>query len=90
MQAHPCGGGTMARKKSSGAEDFMDLVAILPWWAGVLLALVSYLVLHQLAATPNAAGIQPGQIGGFVGRSLIAAFAFVGQLIVPVLCLMHC
>jgi restriction system protein len=77
----------MARKKSSGAEDFMDLVAILPWWAGVLLALVSYFVLHQLAATPNAAGIQPGQIGGFVGRSLIAAFAFFGQLIVPVLCL---
>ena len=77
----------MARKRSSGAEDFMDLVAKLPWWAGVLSAIVSLLVLHQLAALPNASQIQPGQSGGFVGRSMIAAFAYAGQLIVPVLCL---
>lgn len=32
------------RKKTSPAEDLMDLVAMLPWWAGVGLALVSYLL----------------------------------------------
>ncbi|MBC7601596.1 MAG: restriction endonuclease, partial [Ramlibacter sp.] len=29
------------RKKTSPAEDLMDLVAMLPWWAGVGLALIS-------------------------------------------------
>lgn len=47
----------MARnKKKSTAEDFMDIVAMLPWWAGVALALVSYLILHQMAAMPACRG----------------------------------
>lgn len=29
------------RKKSSPAEDLIQLVAMLPWWAGVALALLS-------------------------------------------------
>jgi restriction system protein len=36
------------RRKSSPAEDFMDLVSVMPWWAGVALALTSYVVLHGL------------------------------------------
>ena len=32
----------------------MDLVAMLPWWADVLLALLSYLLLHRVAAQPLA------------------------------------
>ncbi|MNV74807.1 hypothetical protein D3C71_1680580 [compost metagenome] len=40
------------RRKSSTAEDLMDLVALLPWWAGVVLALVSYWVLHAIATRP--------------------------------------
>lgn len=33
------------RRKSSPAEDLMDLVAMLPWWVGVALAIVLYLIL---------------------------------------------
>ncbi|HYN60904.1 MAG TPA: restriction endonuclease, partial [Rubrivivax sp.] len=37
----------MARRgRTSPAEDIMDLVAMLPWWVGVVLALASYLLLH--------------------------------------------
>jgi restriction system protein len=75
------------KRKQSGAEDFMDVVALLPWWGGVALALVSYLVLHQMAATPKATALQSGQMADFVGRNMLAMFAFVGQLIVPFLCL---
>ena len=77
----------MARKKQSPAEDVMELVAMLPWWVGVLLAIVSYLVLHQMSATTKAVSLQPGQIGNFVSRSMVAMLAFYGQFIVPVLCL---
>jgi restriction system protein len=78
----------MARRKQSAAEDFMDLVAMLPWWGGVVLALVSYLFLHQLAATPKVVTVQPGQIADMVTRSMVAAFAYAGQVIVPFICLM--
>ena len=34
----------MARKKkTSPLEDMMDLVALLPWWGGVAIAIVGYL-----------------------------------------------
>ena len=38
------------RKRTRTADDLLELVAILPWWAGVLLALVSYFVLHTIAS----------------------------------------
>jgi restriction system protein len=40
----------MARRKRTGvAEDLMDLIAMLPWWGGVALAVVMYLMLHHVA-----------------------------------------
>jgi restriction system protein len=78
----------MARKKQSPAEDLMDGVAMLPWWAGVLLALISYLVLHQFAVPPRPVAVQPSQMGDFVGRSLVAAFALFGQYLLPFFCLL--
>jgi len=65
----------------------MDLVAMLPWWGGVALALVSYVVLHQLSVPPKASSLHPGQLADFVQRSMLAMFAFYGQLLVPILCL---
>ena len=63
------------------------MVAMLPWWAGVGLALVSYIVLHRLAQPPSVAGIQGGQMGGFLAGSLVSGLATIGQLLVPMACL---
>lgn len=76
----------MARRKTSPAEDVVDLVALLPWWGGIALALVSYLVLHHFATAPQGT-LQPGQLGSFVQRSLLLGFASVGQILFPILCL---
>lgn len=65
----------------------MDLVAMLPWWMGVALALVSYFLLHRMSVAPQVTALQPGQMGGFLHRSLVAMFAFYGQFIVPAICL---
>ena len=76
------------RKKTSPAEDIMDLVAMLPWWAGVALALILYIVLHKLAAmSPNLTGLKPGQMGGALQQTMIAALAYPAQFILPFLCL---
>ena len=78
----------MARRgKTSPAEDIMDLVAMLPWWVGVVLALVSYLLLHGVASQQVVATAQPSQVGAMVTQTLWKTLAGVGQYILPILCL---
>ncbi|QDZ29565.1 restriction endonuclease [Noviherbaspirillum sp. UKPF54] len=78
----------MGRKRnSSPAEDLLDLVSMLPWWSGVALALVSYFVLHALAARVPMTAAQPGQIGQMVSRMLWQSLAYYGQFFLPMLCL---
>lgn len=77
----------MARRgKTSPAEDIMDLVATLPWWVGVALALVSYLLLHSVASQQVVATAQPGQVVAMVTQTLWKTLASVGQYILPILC----
>ena len=75
------------RAKTSPIEDFVALVALMPWWACVALALVSYLVLHGLAQPVVPASIDPHHLEQLVTRSLITGLAMVGQFVVPIACL---
>lgn len=65
----------------------MELVAMLPWWVGVVLALLSYLLLHKLAAQPLTAPAQPGQMNAVVMQGLWRGLASAGQYLLPMLCL---
>jgi len=65
----------------------MDLVAMLPWSVGVVLALVSYLLLHSVASQQVVATAQPGQVGAMVTQTIWMMLASVGQYILPILCL---
>lgn len=78
----------MARKrKTGGFEDGMALVAKLPWWAGVALALISYVFLHQLAQPPSGKGLQAGQLAGFAASAMVSSLALIGQYLLPAICL---
>lgn len=72
--------------KSSPAEDLIDIVALLPWYAGVVLAIVGYLVLHRMAVAPLVA-LKPGDVGGAMFGAVGRGLASAGQYIVPLLCL---
>lgn len=78
----------MARKKSSTVDDFVEIVASLPWWVGVGLALFFYVLLHALARPHIAAPTNTGQISAFATRTLFASLAAIGQYFVPFLCLL--
>lgn len=79
---------TMRRQRSSSpADGLMDLVALLPWWAGVTLAAVSYGVLHAIATRPLQA-LQPGQVGDVLSTMLWQGLATGGQYLVPFICLL--
>lgn len=75
------------RKKPSPAEALMDLVAMLPWWAGVGLALVTYLLLHRVASQAFLAPALPGQMGAMLTQTLWKTLATFGQYLLPVICL---
>jgi len=75
------------RAKTSPIEDFVALVALMPWWACVALALVSYLVLHGLAQPVVPSNIDPHHLEQLVTRSLITGLAMAGQFVVPIACL---
>ncbi len=75
------------RQKVSPAEDLMVLVAMLPWWVGVVLAIVLYLVLHRVSGQSVATAVQPGQVGAMVTQTLWKTLASFGQYILPLICL---
>src|SRR5216117_3490198 len=75
------------RKKTSPLEDWLDLIAKLPWWAGVALALVSYVFLHQLAKPTPIQNLQPGQMAAVAVGSVITGLASIGQVFIPIVCL---
>jgi restriction system protein len=75
----------MSRKRSSAAEDLVELTSYFPWWAGVLAALVAFIALRSVAGMDVAVPADPKQIGSIIGRQLVKVFATYGQWILPAL-----
>ena len=59
---------------------------MLPWWACIALAIVSYLVLSGLAKPVAVIAVQPGDIAHVATQAMWKAFAYAGQFIVPAAC----
>lgn len=70
----------MARR-TSVFEDLMELTAKLPWWIGVVFAVVSYIALHAMAGRELPPTKMPGDA---IGAALIKGFASVGQYVFPI------
>ncbi|MFC5772014.1 restriction endonuclease [Thauera sinica] len=64
----------------------MDVVAMLPWWAGVALAAISYLVLHRMAGQEVVAAVKSGEMGTMVAQTLWKTLATFGQYLLPLIC----
>jgi restriction system protein len=78
----------MARRgKTSGADALLEVISMLPWWMGLALAVVSYIAFYLLAAPGPVVAPQPGQIGAFVGQSIVTTLAGVGQYVLPLICI---
>ena len=75
------------RKKSSPAEALVDLVALMPWYVGILLAGIGYVILHSWALSPIAATLKPGDISHAMVGAVTRGLATAGQYIVPLICL---
>ena len=74
----------MARRNNQSVlEDLMELTAKLPWWVGAILALVSYVVLHTIAARPPPEMATAAQVGEGISHAVVSGLAMVGQYLLP-------
>ena len=71
------------RERKGLADDVMEITAKLPWWVGVVLAVVSYLVLHSVAGQPVATATSTQDVGRIAGQQLFKTLASIGQFILP-------
>ena len=71
------------RKRESGLDMLVDIAAMLPWWGGVLLAIIAYFVLHHYAATVVAPAASIAQMGNVVVSQIGKTLAMYGQYLFP-------
>lgn len=66
----------------------MEIVAHFPWWVGVILAAMFYLVLNAYASAPLATGqVNAGQMGDVAASTITRTLAGFGQYLLPFICL---
>jgi restriction system protein len=73
----------MAKKQQSAADNPVNLVALFPWWVGIALAAISYLVLHHFAIQKPVLGLPSS-----LRDSIINSAATAGQYLVPLFCVL--
>ena len=56
---------------------------MLPWWVGLILAVLTYWPLHHYASAEVPASAAPGQLGQLVTGQFIKTLASVGQYLIP-------
>ncbi len=42
----------MARRRKNELGEIVELLSVLPWWASLIAAVLSYAILHALARPP--------------------------------------
>ena len=55
----------------------------MPLWVGLVMALVTYLILHQISIRPPVAVTGPGQMGAAATGGLFRVLAMFGQFVLP-------
>lgn len=74
----------MGRDQSS-FEDFVEIMSRIPWWVNIILAVIAYITLHQIAMTyyEPAPKLEVGQMGDFAADKMKSTLALFGQFIIP-------
>ncbi len=77
----------MVRKRNQSTfDDLIDIVALFPWWVGLILAVVFYFWLHHVASTPVVVG-QHGQMSAVMTQAIYKGLATGGQYVLPLICI---
>lgn len=75
------------RSRRSNAEVLVDVVALLPWWACLAMALAAFLFFRAMSAPPKVTSTHPSQVGDLMVGTMIAGVSMAGQYVAPIVCL---
>lgn len=71
------------RKKSSLYGDLFDIAAMLPWWAGLLLAVISFIGFHSVAQMEMVPPSHPREFGQYFSHQLFRTLSSILQYLIP-------
>lgn len=71
-------------KRTSAAEDLLAIIAMMPWWAGVSFAVVSYFTLHHFAGV-RIVGASANALPGVLIGVVVSVFCSIGQYLLPLI-----
>jgi restriction system protein len=74
----------MARRKGSTFKDIMDLTTMMPWWVGVVLAIISFFILHYIAVIP----METSTAQGTMVKTILRGIAGILRYILPIIFLL--
>jgi restriction system protein len=62
-----------------------EIASLLPWWAGVGIAVVAYFVCHSFATAEIAVVTKPSEFGQSIGQTIIKMIASFAQYVLPII-----
>lgn len=74
-------------RRARNESGLTDLISSMPWWVGVGLAVILYVVLHAVASSPIPAVTQPSSAGNAAAGAVLRGLANAGQYALPIVCL---
>lgn len=80
----------MARRRSTPFEDLVTILARLPWWACLAIALASWLFFKSIAGSPiqTPSTVTPDDLGGLVAGQMLRSLAIGLQYVIPFACVL--
>ena len=75
------------KEKSSPLGDVFEIVALLPWWVGVIAAIASYFVIHLYVSQPVVSVTTTAHVAASVTQTIFRTVASIFQYILPLICL---
>lgn len=69
----------MARRRTSFFEDVIEPTSRVPWWVGVVLAILAYMILHAVASREIAPATDMRDMGNMAAAQIFKSLAFFGQ-----------
>ena len=73
----------MARRNQGLFDDLVEITSKLPWWVGVILAIIAYFVLRVFATSGATVTVNTKNIGTVVSRNIFTTLAIIGQYLLP-------
>jgi restriction system protein len=73
------------REQRGAADDLLAIAAKLPWWASLLIAAVTFVVLHQITGHDVGTATSTKDLGVVAARGLYQTLANIGQYILPLI-----